>query len=74
MSISGLSVALGRIQAAPVDSPIAIFRTSDKEQFDVVFGDSITTRQRIERDTGFVGMFDGSMDLSAVISAITNLE
>lgn len=74
MSICTVSIAMDRIKSARKKSPIAIFRCAEENMIEAIFGDSITTRQRLEHDKTFVWMFDGSMDLDCVAAKLNEVE
>ena len=74
MSISTISVIMGRIKSATETSPIAVFKPTDslenedgERMLDAVFGATIATKQQIDdEDENFIGLFHKDMDLENV--------
>jgi len=61
MSLCNKAGAIKRIEAAEPDSPVAVFKKSDR--YDVLFASTYMTTKRIEKnEPDLVGVFNKNMD------------
>lgn len=75
MSLSGVSVIMGRIETAEKTSQIAVFRSpgSPKGTLDAVFANTVRTKNRVVNDDSLlIGVFDKRMDRSEVRTKLNN--
>lgn len=70
MSLCTIEQTMGRIKAAKPESPVAVFLSRDHERLDVLFADTIHTRNRMTTDSQLVGVFDASMEPGRVRATI----
>jgi len=63
MTISTVQQTMIRIKGATPESPIAVFKCKTEDRVNTVFGSNIHTQKMIKSGTGFIGMFDNTMDL-----------
>ena len=67
MSISAYDFIIFRIQGAPEDSPIAVFREPMEGKLNAVFANTIMTLRWMQyKDKLFVGSFHKNMDIDEV--------
>ena len=72
MSVATIPAIMIRIQAATIDSPIAVFKSNkSRGKLESLFADTIKTEARIEKDhKNLVGVFDNSMAPSQVLDTL----
>jgi hypothetical protein len=67
MSVSLISVIIGRIASATEASPIAVFGLPEKcGKLDAVFGATVISQRLSKTDQRFIGMFHRKMDRAEV--------
>lgn len=71
MTTANYSTCMGRIRSALPESPIAVFLCDKPNKVDVVFADTVATRQIIAlAPPNLVGVFHGGDNLKAVAALI----
>ena len=79
MSIMSVRHAMLRIEAAPFDSPLAVFRIEESAKeadkrvghVNVVFARTVRPQELIEaRDPALIGVYDGSMNMRDVFATL----
>lgn len=64
MTLCTIEQAMDRIRVATQESPVAVFTTEQAHRVDVVFADTVHTRNRMDIDRRrLVGVFDQTMEL-----------
>jgi len=72
MSIATIPAIMTRINAATIDSPIAVFKSNkSREKLESLFAGTVQTEYRIKKDhKNLVGVFDNSMAPSQVLDTL----
>lgn len=73
MSLCTVSQCLDRIQAAPTDSPLVVYRHGRMvTRLGCVYADTLVTRQKLAaKELDLVGTYHGGMDLTAIKAELT---
>ncbi len=68
MSVSSVSVVIGRIKCASESSPIAVFRTYTPGRYNAVFARTVITANRIKEGCAdLIGVFHGEEGVSKFV-------
>jgi hypothetical protein len=65
-------LTLSRINSAPENSPIAVFRCEREGYVQAIFASTIEGQKRIKTDPGLIGVFHQGSNKKATYAAIKN--